>query len=111
MLVLTRKLQEKITIGQDITITVLRLKGNSVRIGIDAPRNVHVVRGELSRHDPPQDTPSDITFELGPPRAASSEPPRPVRGLAPLMRELEQRCQVSQSFLLTATIPTPAAAQ
>ena len=86
MLVLTRKLQEKITIGQEITITVLRVKGNSVRIGIDAPRSVHVVRGELSRHDAPQDTPSAATFELARPRSESKGPARHVRGLAPLMR-------------------------
>ena len=47
MLVLTRKLQEKIRIGDDITITVLKLKGKSVRLGIEAPSDVPVVRGEL----------------------------------------------------------------
>lgn len=48
MLVLTRKYQEKIRIGNDITITVLRMKGKAVRLGIEAPENVPVVRGELS---------------------------------------------------------------
>ena len=47
MLVLTRKLQEKITIAGNITITVLRVKGQTVRIGIEAPREIRVVRGEL----------------------------------------------------------------
>jgi carbon storage regulator CsrA len=47
MLVLTRKLQERIKIGENVTITVLRVKGNSVRIGIEAPRHVRVVRAEL----------------------------------------------------------------
>jgi carbon storage regulator len=47
MLVLTRKLQEKIQIGDQITITILRTKGKSVRIGIEAPLEVPVVRGEL----------------------------------------------------------------
>ena len=47
MLVLTRKLKESIRIGDAITITVLRVKGNTVRIGIEAPREVPVVRGEL----------------------------------------------------------------
>ena len=47
MLVLTRKHQEKIRIGENITITVLKTKGRTVRIGIDAPPNVSVVRGEL----------------------------------------------------------------
>jgi len=48
MLVLTRKYQEKIRIGNNITITVLRMKGKAVRLGIEAPENVPVVRGELS---------------------------------------------------------------
>ena len=47
MLVLTRKLQEKICIGNAITVTILRVKGQQVRIGIEAPRNVRVIRGEL----------------------------------------------------------------
>lgn len=47
MLVLTRKLQEKICIGNDITVTILRVKGQQVRIGIEAPRDIRVIRGEL----------------------------------------------------------------
>lgn len=47
MLVLTRKLQEQIRIGDNVTITVLRVKGQAVRIGIEAPRELRVVRGEL----------------------------------------------------------------
>jgi len=47
MLVLTRKLDESIRISDNITITVLRIKGNTVRIGIEAPRDVRVARSEL----------------------------------------------------------------
>lgn len=47
MLVLTRKKQEKIQIGDNVTITVVRIKGNTVRVGIEAPHDVRVVRGEL----------------------------------------------------------------
>ena len=47
MLVLTRKNKEQIQIGDNITVTVLRVKGKSVRIGIEAPRDVRVVRSEL----------------------------------------------------------------
>ncbi len=47
MLVLSRKIQQEIVIGENVRITVLQIKGNSVRIGIDAPREVRVVRGEL----------------------------------------------------------------
>lgn len=49
MLVLTRKLQEMLKIGDEITITVLKIKGNTVRLGIEAPRSVRVIRSELPR--------------------------------------------------------------
>lgn len=47
MLVLTRKCQQTIQIADNITITILQVKGHSVRVGIEAPRDVRVVRGEL----------------------------------------------------------------
>lgn len=47
MLVLTRKTTETIKIGNGITITILRVKGQTVRVGIEAPRDVRVIRGEL----------------------------------------------------------------
>ncbi|QDS95385.1 hypothetical protein FF011L_41810 [Roseimaritima multifibrata] len=47
MLVLSRKLNEKIQLGDNITVTVLRIQGNTIRLGIEAPREVRVVRGEL----------------------------------------------------------------
>jgi len=49
MLVLTRKPGEKILIGDDIVITVLDARGDSVRIGIDAPRGVKIQREEVVR--------------------------------------------------------------
>ena len=49
MLVLTRKPGEKILIGDDIVITVLDARGDSVRIGIDAPRGVKIQRDEVVR--------------------------------------------------------------
>ena len=48
MLVLTRKPGEKTHIGPDITITVLEIRGNQIRIGIEAPEEVTVLRAELS---------------------------------------------------------------
>jgi carbon storage regulator CsrA len=48
MLVLTRKQGEVIQIGDSITITVLRMKGKSVRLGIKAPHDFNVIRGELA---------------------------------------------------------------
>lgn len=47
MLVLTRKAQQKIKVGDNVVITILRVKGQAVRIGIDAPQNIRVVRAEL----------------------------------------------------------------
>ncbi len=51
MLVLTRKMDEQILIGNDIKITLVRVRGNSVRIGIEAPNEVRILRGELERDD------------------------------------------------------------
>lgn len=47
MLVLSRKEGEKILIGDGIVLTINRINGNRVAIGIEAPRDVRVVRGEL----------------------------------------------------------------
>ena len=47
MLILTRKAGESITIGENIQIKVLTVKGGQVRIGVDAPREVKVSREEL----------------------------------------------------------------
>lgn len=47
MLVLSRKSTERIQIGDSVVVTVLEIKGNKVRIGIDAPKEIHVLRSEL----------------------------------------------------------------
>ncbi len=51
MLVLSRNANEKILIGNDIVITVLRVKGEQVRIGINAPAHIPIVRSELTEDD------------------------------------------------------------
>lgn len=51
MLVLTRKKSQMIRIGNDIVVKVIQTGKGSVKIGIDAPREVRVVRGELEFHD------------------------------------------------------------
>ena len=51
MLVLSRKKDESIVLDGQIEITVLKIKGNTVRLGIKAPSNIKVLRGELSPFD------------------------------------------------------------
>jgi len=59
MLVLSRKVNESLIIGEDITITILAIRANQVRIGINAPPNVSVDREEIrdrkDRGEPPPD--------------------------------------------------------
>jgi carbon storage regulator len=47
MLILTRRVGETLMIGSEITVTVLAVKGNQVRIGVNAPKNVTVHREEI----------------------------------------------------------------
>lgn len=47
MLVLSRKSNETIKIGDDIEIRILEVKGDTVRIGIEAPKSIDILRGEL----------------------------------------------------------------
>ena len=48
MLVLSRKASERILIGDEVVITVVRIGPNSVRIGIDAPQSMNIVREEVA---------------------------------------------------------------
>ncbi|MFP5413631.1 MAG: carbon storage regulator CsrA [Gammaproteobacteria bacterium] len=47
MLILTRRVGETIVIGDDVTVTVLGVKGNQVRLGVNAPRDLPVHREEI----------------------------------------------------------------
>lgn len=51
MLILTRKIGESLIIDDKVTVTVMGMKGNQVRLGIDAPRNVRIYREEIFPHD------------------------------------------------------------
>ncbi|TVR59472.1 MAG: carbon storage regulator [Spirochaetaceae bacterium] len=49
MLILSRKLDEQLMIGEDIRISVVEIKGDHVRLGIDAPKSIKVYRAEVYR--------------------------------------------------------------
>jgi len=51
MLILTRRVNESLVIGDNVTVTILGVKGNQVRIGVNAPRDVSVHREELAHKD------------------------------------------------------------
>jgi len=94
MLVLTRKYQEKIRIGDNITITVLRTKGKAVRLGIEAPADVPVIRGELA-------------FE---PSAADAAMPQPAVSLAATgtaKRPLARRSEPASSWTTQSAASPP----
>ena len=55
MLVLSRKERQRIRLGDNITVTIVRLTGDQVRLGIDAPRDIRVLRDELEPHDERKD--------------------------------------------------------
>ena len=67
MLILTRRIGETLMIGDEVTVTVLGVKGNQVRLGVNAPKNVAVHREEIydkinqqnSAHDNNSEMPED----------------------------------------------------
>jgi carbon storage regulator len=107
MLVLTRKQKEVIKIGDSITVTILRVQGHAVRVGIEAPRDVRVVRGELAASKPVSEAeaatgeePQIIEFRFSPanPETASEAKPAPARGpLSSLMATLNLPGHVSSA--------------
>lgn len=52
MLVLSRKESQRIRLGNDIVVTVVRVAGDKVRLGIEAPSSIVVLRDELESHGP-----------------------------------------------------------
>lgn len=78
MLVLSRKMDQEIIIGQNVKVTVLQIKGNTVRLGIDAPREVRVVRGELPRDTADSSTVQEFTLKLNLDETTENDEPAEV---------------------------------
>jgi len=70
MLILTRRVGETVMIGDDVTITVLGVKGNQVRVGINAPKSVAVHREEIyeriKREQQSSDAPENKAADYAP---------------------------------------------
>ena len=64
MLILTRRINESLVIGDDVTATILGVKGNQVRIGVDAPRDVSVHREELAHKDDETSTSRSVDKDI-----------------------------------------------
>ena len=88
MLVLTRKLMEKLYIGDDVCVTVVRLEGGQVRLGIEAPREISVVRAELieGRAAEPGPTPAGAAWPV-----ATTTPTAPLRIRSAEARGIDSR--------------------
>lgn len=69
MLILTRRVGETLMIGSDVTVTVLGVKGNQVRIGINAPKSVAVHREEIYERIKQEQQGGGVGAESTPPAA------------------------------------------
>ena len=96
MLVLTRRKNQSIVIGDDIVITVLEVKGDSIRLGITAPRDVQVYREELLAAVQEANS-GALLGQSAAPAAPPAAPPRPASATV-------------SAAQVTASSPGPAAA-
>ena len=110
MLVLSRKPQQQIQIGNNITISILKVGGNTVRIGVEAPRDIHIRRGELPLVDLPAHQPQQaeqVTHTLVPtvPVMAAGQPLTHNRVNSPsiALGERIQRRMTARGHAMTPT--------
>ena len=75
MLVLSRKEGEQLLIGDNVVLTINRISGNRVAIGIEAPRDVRIVRGELDRRDVSRSGIAPMTAAMHEPNMAIASQP------------------------------------
>ena len=97
MLVLSRKKDESIVLDGQIEITVLKIKGNTVRLGIKAPANIKVLRGELS--------PFDVEVEMEKDASEDEQESKPVRrsfGLTSHMEAVAPDVALPNQFAIAA---------
>ena len=73
MLVLSRKQDQKIQIGEEISVQIVRIRGNTIQIGITAPRDIHIIRSELLEREKATVLPFDAP-------SSSDRPPARVPG-------------------------------
>jgi carbon storage regulator len=83
MLILTRRVGETVNIGDEVTVTVLGVKGNQVRMGINAPKNVPVHREEIYERIKRELSGGEVN---GNTRDAQEAPPAPAPRKAELVR-------------------------
>jgi carbon storage regulator CsrA len=99
MLVLTRKTQQQIQIGNNITITIVRVTGQAVRVGIEAPEEVRVIRSELVGKPPKGSQPVTVADSV--PAVAcntsASEAPASLAHAAPLASRCRSRILLATS--------------
>jgi carbon storage regulator len=102
MLVLTRKIEQQIHIGNDVTITVLEVTGRHVRLGIEAPRAVRVLRSEvlvrIEAGEPPRNAAVDRVLRA--PEETASALPLSTDKLDP------QACDETSSGGLRRRVPS-----
>lgn len=71
MLILTRRVGEAVVIGEEVTVTVLGVKGNQVRIGVNAPKSVSVHREEIFERIKNEREATDATLSASADRLAA----------------------------------------